>query len=137
MLRGAQKQMIVVRTRNSRVFEEAYFVVRRGKTMPPVCKEDMLWEANRIIERSLAASPSPTREPESAGSGARIDGCGYRPASPGLCAGRAGYGVDSDPGTDVDDRSPFLSRRGLWRGLWFALGSLFGGGTVGLLWLLL
>jgi hypothetical protein len=28
MLKGAEKRMIVVRTRDSRMFEEAYFVVR-------------------------------------------------------------------------------------------------------------
>ena len=56
MLRGAQKQMIVIRTHDSRLFEEAYFVVRKPRTGRPACKEDMLWEANRIIERSLAAA---------------------------------------------------------------------------------
>ena len=56
MLRGAQKQMIVIRTHDSRLFEEAYFGVRTPRTGRPACKEDMLWEANRIIERSLAAA---------------------------------------------------------------------------------
>ena len=58
MLRGAQKQMIVVRTRDSRLFEEAYFVVRRtcpGK-QTGASKDDMLGEANRIIEKSMAAA---------------------------------------------------------------------------------
>lgn len=32
MLRGAQKQMIVIRTHDSRLFEEAYFVVRKPRT---------------------------------------------------------------------------------------------------------
>jgi hypothetical protein len=58
MLRGAQKQMIVVRTRDSRLFEAAYFVVRRPCTgkQAGVNKDDMLWEANRIIEKSVAAA---------------------------------------------------------------------------------
>lgn len=119
MLRGAQKQMIVVRTRDSRVFEEAYFVVRRGKTPPAVCKEDMLFEANRIIERSIAAA--------------------------GGCGGGAGGGAGSRPPeryglsrTEAEEPDvPPLRRKGLVRGLWFLLGTLCGGGTVGLLWLLL
>lgn len=134
MLRGAQKQMIVVRTRNSRVFEEAYFVVRRGRTTPPVCKEDMLWEANRIIERSLAASPFPAQRAETA---VRQDGSGYRPASPVPSADRTGADVGFCTCAEEDERPPLLSRRGFVRGLWFLLGSLCGGGTVGLLWLLL
>ena len=39
MLRGAQKQMIVIRTHDSRLFEEAYFVVRKPRTGRPACKE--------------------------------------------------------------------------------------------------
>ncbi len=47
MLKGAQKRMIVVKTANSRVFEEAYFVMRTD-TAPS--DRDMVGEANRIIE---------------------------------------------------------------------------------------
>ena len=59
MLRGSQKRMIVVRTRDSRVFEEAYFVMRREAAGSGVGNRDddeldMLWEANRILENSLA-----------------------------------------------------------------------------------
>ena len=55
MLRGTKRDMIVVRTRDSRLFEEAYFVMRRnaGKARPD--ELDMLWEANRILESSLPA----------------------------------------------------------------------------------
>lgn len=61
MLRGSQKKMIVVRTRDSRLFEEAYFVMRRdadrGVTGAKDADElDMLWEANRILESSLQKS---------------------------------------------------------------------------------
>ncbi len=129
MLRGAQKQMIVIRTRNSRVFEEAYFVVRRGQSAPPACKEDMLWEANRIIECSLAAAPQ-------AGNGS----AGTHPAAGSPGSPPAGTSVcdrDDPSDQDADDRPPFLSRKGWLRALWFTLGGLCGGGTVGLLWLLL
>lgn len=58
MLRGAEKRMIVVRTKDSRLFEEAYFVVRpeagKGIDGDTDTRPDMLWEANRILESSLA-----------------------------------------------------------------------------------
>lgn len=58
MLRGAEKRMIVVRTKDSRLFEEAYFVVRpeagKGIDGETDTQPDMLWEANRILENSLA-----------------------------------------------------------------------------------
>lgn len=54
MLRGAEKRMIVVRTRDSRMFEEAYFVVRPEADRGGGDEPDMLWEANRILESSMA-----------------------------------------------------------------------------------
>ena len=47
MLKGAQKKMIVIKTSDSEIFEEAYFVVKGGveRSQP-----DMVSEANRIIE---------------------------------------------------------------------------------------
>ena len=53
MLRGSQKRMIVVRTRDSRLFEEAYFVMRKDTEASDPHRPDMLWEANRIIESTL------------------------------------------------------------------------------------
>ena len=47
MLKGAQKRMVVVKTQDSRIFEEAYFVMR---TDTPASNTDMVGEANRIIE---------------------------------------------------------------------------------------
>ncbi len=51
MMKGAQRQMIVVKTGDSRYFDEAYFVLRRelGARGP---RRDMLCEANRILEES-------------------------------------------------------------------------------------
>ena len=47
MIKGAQRKMIVMKTAESNMFEEAYFVMRRGVD----CSEsDMVSEANRIIE---------------------------------------------------------------------------------------
>ena len=78
MLRGAQKQMIVVRTHGSRVFEEACFVIRRGAVQADADEGDMLREANHIIETSLPparhthAMHSPTEELEGASGGGRL-----------------------------------------------------------------
>ena len=47
MIRGAQKKMIVVKTAESEVFEEAYFVLRRESLAE---EADMVREASRIIE---------------------------------------------------------------------------------------
>ena len=49
MIKGAQKKMIVIKTSDSAVFEEAYFVLRRER---PAVEADMVREANRIIENS-------------------------------------------------------------------------------------
>ena len=47
MLKGAQKKMIVVKTGDSKFFEEAYFVVRNDA----LCSGgDMVGEANKIID---------------------------------------------------------------------------------------
>ena len=55
MVRGAQKQMVVIKTQDSAVFEEAYFVVRRNAGTG---RMDMLAEANRIID-SCGANRKP------------------------------------------------------------------------------
>jgi len=55
MVKGAQKQMVVIKTADSQVFEEAYFVVRRGAGTGQM---DMLAEANRIIESCGIGSKS-------------------------------------------------------------------------------
>ena len=53
MLRGAEKRMIVVRTRDSRLFEEAYFVVRPEADRGDRDELNMVWEANRLLESSM------------------------------------------------------------------------------------
>ena len=47
MIKGAQKRMIVVKTGDSAIFEEAYFVMRRESSAGRL---DMIAEANRIID---------------------------------------------------------------------------------------
>ncbi len=58
MIKGAQKQLIVVRTVNSPYFDEAYFVLRREVESKKHKKSDILTEANRILEENtLPSSP--------------------------------------------------------------------------------
>lgn len=51
-IKGAQKQMIVLRTGSSRYFDEALFVIRRGIDPLRTERSDMLIEANRILRES-------------------------------------------------------------------------------------
>ena len=46
MIKGAQKKIVVVRTADSRVFEEALFVLRKDSSAE---ERDMVAEANKII----------------------------------------------------------------------------------------
>ena len=47
MIKGCQREMIVMQTQDSALFESAYFILRRQKV--PQGKQDMVAEANRII----------------------------------------------------------------------------------------
>lgn len=47
MIKGCQREMIVLQTGESELFESAYFILRRKKTRP--LQTDMVAEANRII----------------------------------------------------------------------------------------
>ena len=74
MLRGAKKNMIVVRTRDSRMFEEAYFVMRRDSVLTGADEADMLWEANRILENALPRSERELTEEATTGRRSRLRG---------------------------------------------------------------
>lgn len=52
MIKGCQRQMIVVQGKDKGLFETAYFVLRREKERGAVCEADMLAEANRIINEN-------------------------------------------------------------------------------------
>jgi hypothetical protein len=52
MIKGAHKQMIVVRTSASRYFEEAYFVLKSSMKPRQDQQNDLLAEADRIIRES-------------------------------------------------------------------------------------
>ncbi len=47
MMKGCQREMILLQTKESPLFESAYFVLRRQRVTVPYT--DMLAEANRII----------------------------------------------------------------------------------------
>ena len=47
MIKGCQREMIVMQTQDSKLFESAYFILRRQRVQSG--KTDMLAEANRII----------------------------------------------------------------------------------------
>ncbi len=49
MIKGARKEMIVVRTGGSRYFDEAYFVLREDAQKEKRKSTDILGEANRIL----------------------------------------------------------------------------------------
>lgn len=57
MIKGAQKQMIVVRTGNSPYFDEAYFVLRREIDPKKQKRPDILSEADRILRESGGSAP--------------------------------------------------------------------------------
>ncbi len=48
MLKGCQKQVVVLRGRSGDIFEEAYFVLRTCTSQTKL--PEMLCEANRIVE---------------------------------------------------------------------------------------
>ena len=63
LVKGAQKQMIVVKTADSRYFDEAYFVLRREVKGARGDGHDMLAEANKILEECGAESHGRRRMP--------------------------------------------------------------------------
>ena len=52
MIKGAQKQMIVLKTATSCYFEEAYFVLKSDIKPRKQDRTDLLTEANRILKES-------------------------------------------------------------------------------------
>ena len=56
MIKGARREMIVVRTGGSRYFDEAYFVLREDAQREKRKSKDILSEANRILAEMLPDS---------------------------------------------------------------------------------
>jgi len=53
MVRGYQKRVIHLRSTDSSVFEEAFFIVKDQDKMKAVPEQDMVREANRILADNL------------------------------------------------------------------------------------
>ena len=52
-MRGCQKKVIFLKNVGSPIFEEAYFVLRCDNSSEMKSTEDMICEANRIIEENI------------------------------------------------------------------------------------
>lgn len=52
MIRGAKKQMIVLRTGNSPYFDTAYFILKNKQAKEKAETGDILAEANRILSEN-------------------------------------------------------------------------------------
>lgn len=63
MIRGARKEMIVVRTGDSRYFDEAYFVLRDSTKKHKQKSVDILNEANRILAETAPEHLPPEKKP--------------------------------------------------------------------------
>ena len=57
MIKGARKEMIVVRTGDSLYFDEAYFVLRDDTKKSKQKSRDILSEANRILAEIAPEHP--------------------------------------------------------------------------------
>lgn len=55
MIRGTQREMIMLKGDRSSAFESVFFLIRTDSTAPRGTKEDMLAEANRIIAQNRPA----------------------------------------------------------------------------------
>ena len=75
MIKGTQKKIIVLKNPKSRIFDEAYFVIRSdgGKSaLLGVTHDDMVAEANKIIDRSLTPPEPQVKKKRAAGRKTRL-----------------------------------------------------------------
>ena len=52
MLKGYERRLIMMPTKNSPLFETAYFILRNAPEKHPPCPNEMLYEATRILEEN-------------------------------------------------------------------------------------
>lgn len=69
MVKGCQRQIVLLRGTGSGLFEEAYFILKPEKAA--VSEQLMIAEANRIIEENALHRPSIKRRRRSVGAGLR------------------------------------------------------------------
>ncbi|MBR4874189.1 MAG: hypothetical protein IKV00_10175 [Clostridia bacterium] len=59
MLKGYQKRLIMMPTRESQLFESAYFILRKDSHPKSPTKNEMLSEATRILEENALGPDKP------------------------------------------------------------------------------
>lgn len=59
MLKGCQRKMIMMPTRDSSLFETAYFVLKEEAEARRPGRQEMLFEAMRILEENSLSGKSP------------------------------------------------------------------------------
>ena len=60
LLKGARRRMVIVRSNDSKLFEEAHFILREDHTEAPLV--ELLEEANRIVEKSRFPMPKKVKK---------------------------------------------------------------------------
>jgi len=62
-MRGSERRVIFIRDTKSRIFEEAYFILRRGvgDSVQSISPDDMVREAQRIVDENAHYSARRTR----------------------------------------------------------------------------
>lgn len=55
MVKGCVRRVIHLSSTDSRLFDEAYFIMNEGADTPPPTEKDMVKEANRILVEALSA----------------------------------------------------------------------------------
>lgn len=55
LLKGASRRIVIVKSNDSKLFEEAHFILREAPADAPLA--DLLEEANRIVEKSRFPAP--------------------------------------------------------------------------------
>ncbi len=64
MLGGCQKKMYYIKDTKSRLYSEAYFILREGAEMDYVCETDLAAEADRILREKLRGKRRRLRLPK-------------------------------------------------------------------------
>ena len=57
-MRGYEKRVFFLKSTDSKIFDEAFFLVKDEKAQLEIEEKDMISEANRIIEESLGGRQS-------------------------------------------------------------------------------
>lgn len=64
MFSGCQRKMYYIRDTRSRLFREAYFVLREGADVGGICENDLAAEADRILRERFPAKTRRWRKPK-------------------------------------------------------------------------